>query len=83
MKLSRKIPARTEAVRFNWCQKDFMQMCQRYRDVRSRMKRPNDACRWCRHKFVDGEMMALAQPQKGLNWLLCSKCADELLNEEG
>jgi len=84
MKLSKKIPAHTKTVEFNWCRKDFMVMCQKFRDIRSQSSNPMDSCFWCNHEFVDGEMMALAQPKKGVNKPLCQKCATLLLRgEEG
>ena len=85
MKLSKNIPARVKTVHYNWCKKDFMEMSQRFRDIRGRNKHPMDKCGWCRHAFVDGEMMALAQPTNGRNHVLCQKCAEELLasKEEG
>lgn len=80
MELSKNIPARTKTVEFRWCKKDFMEMSQKYRDIRKGMK-PLDSCRWCGHKFKDGEMMALAAPEKQLNWLLCQDCAEALAKE--
>jgi len=78
MKLSRRIPARTKTVYFNWCKKDFLMMDQEYRDIRAKCGNPMDACFWCGHKFKDGEMMALAQPKKGRNKILCQDCAGQL-----
>jgi len=80
VELSRTIPAHRKAIKFNWCKKDFMEMSPRYRRIRSTLRDPMDACFWCKHKFIDGEMMALAQPEKGTNKVLCQACADELLN---
>jgi len=37
-----------------------------------------DTCFWCGHEFVDGEMMALAQPKKGKNKALCQSCAGNM-----
>ena len=82
MKLSRPIQAHVKTVEFNWCKKDFMVMSQKFRDIRSRSHNPMDTCFWCRHGFVDGEMMGLAQPKKGANKALCQKCATELLMGE-
>ncbi|MBW2094185.1 MAG: hypothetical protein JRI80_04785 [Deltaproteobacteria bacterium] len=83
MKLSKYIPGRTKTIQFNWCKKDWMEMTQKYRDIRAKIKRPKDKCFWCGHAFLDGEMMALAQPKKGRNELLCPSCADELLRSGG
>lgn len=82
MKLSRKIPARTETILFNWCKKDFLKMSQGYRNIRAKMSSKMDTCFWCKHRFKDGEMMALAQPKAGRNKVLCQKCAGKLLGEE-
>ena len=79
MKLSRHIKARTHTEKFNWCNKDFMAMSPDYRKIRGRMRNPMDACHWCKHPFKDGEMMAIAQPVKGRNRVLCGNCADTLL----
>lgn len=82
MKLSKRVPARTKTVHFNWCKKDFTVMDQKYREIRKKhasKRSPMDACFWCGYKFMDGEMMALAQPKKGTNEVLCQSCADELL----
>lgn len=76
-KLSRVIPAHVCTVQFRWLKHDFMLMSENYRAIRGRMRDPLDTCRWCKHKFVNGEMMALAQPDKGANWVLCHSCADK------
>ena len=78
LKLSRKIPSRTKTVVFIWCKKDFMPRDQKFRDIRSRSRNPMDTCFWCGHEFVDGEMMALAQPKKGKNKALCQSCAGNM-----
>ena len=56
-------------------------MCQRFRDVRSKSKDPGDKCFWCKHKFEDGEMMALACFGTKGNHTLCQDCADKLLKD--
>ena len=75
MRLTKLIPEHRKTIEFNWCKRDFLLMSQDYRKVRERMHSPMDSCSWCQHKFVDGEMMALAQPKHGKNWLLCQDCA--------
>jgi len=75
LKLSREIPSHTKTVVFTWCKKDFKVMNQKFRDIRSHSRNPMDTCFWCGHAFVDGEMMALAHPQKGANKALCQGCA--------
>uniref|UniRef100_A0A6M3LBP3 Uncharacterized protein n=1 Tax=viral metagenome TaxID=1070528 RepID=A0A6M3LBP3_9ZZZZ len=79
MKFSKRIPARTETIYFNWCRKEFLIMSPEYRKARAKMLRPMDTCFWCKYKFKDGDIMALAQPKKGLNKMLCNKCADLLI----
>lgn len=78
-KLAKVIPEHMHSVSFNWCDRSFAVMSPEWRKARQRVKRSgNDACRWCSHAFEDGETMALAQPKKGTNWLLCQTCADKL-----
>ena len=79
MELSKHVPARTKTVKFNWCQKDWLPMSQQYRNIRSRLRNPMDKCFWCGHEFEDGELMSLAQPEKGTNKVLCHLCATNLL----
>jgi len=80
LKLSREIPKHQHAEYFNWCKKDFMVMTQKFRDIRSRSRNPMDTCHWCGHHFVNGEMMALTQPKKGRNRVLCQDCATQLID---
>lgn len=76
LQLSRDVPKHVRVEKFNWLKRDFMPMSDNYRKVRARHGlKPMDACYWCKWKFVNGEMMALAQPLKGKNKLLCQKCA--------
>lgn len=81
MKLTKRIQARTKTIHYNWCKKDFLVFNASYREIRKRIRgETKHCCKWCNKPFVDGEMMALAQPQKGKNHLLCQKCADILLS---
>ena len=59
-------------------------MSPQFRAIRSKARNPMDTCFWCRHKFEDGELMALAcfEEKKG-NKVLCQDCADELLASDG
>lgn len=82
MHLSKTIPAGKETVKFTACQKEFLVMSQNFRDIRSKSKNPIDKCFWCGHHFEDGEMMALAIPEEGVNKVLCQKCAGELLKSQ-
>ena len=74
-KLSRSIPARTKTVRFRWVKQEFMEICPKYRAIRAKCGSPMDACFWCKHKFEDGEMMALAARDNRANVVLCQTCA--------
>jgi len=81
MQLSKRIPARTKTVKFRWCTKNFARMSDKYRRVRAKYcskRSPMDSCFWCGYKFENGEMMALASPEKGTNKVLCQKCVDVL-----
>ncbi len=82
MKLSKKIPARTKTIKINWCTKDWVVMSQKYRDIRNKYhnKKFGFYCDWCRHEFENGESMSIAQPVKGKNMILCSRCADDVLS---
>lgn len=80
MKLSRVIPKHTKTVHFNWCQKDWIEMSEKFRKIRSRMRNKLDTCFWCGHNFKDGEKMSIAQPERGANKVLCNGCADKLLS---
>jgi len=82
MKLSKKVSARKQTIYFNWCKKDFMEMTPRSRKIRAKARNPIDKCFWCKYKIKDGDSMALAQPTKGTNKILCSTCADELLRSK-
>ena len=79
--LSKRIPAHTKTITALWCKKDFMLMSERYREIRSKCRSPMDACYWCGHKFINGEMMALASFEeiKVGNKTLCQNCAGELM----
>ena len=76
--ISKRIPARTITVKALWVKKDFMEMSDRYREIRGRLRKPMDTCHLCRHKFENGEMMALSHLVPGGNKVLCQTCAGEL-----
>ena len=80
-RLSRRVPARTKTETFTWIRRPFLEMSQKYRDVRKRLN-PMDSCFWCRHKFEDGETMNLAGRPKGRNVVLCDTCADSAQTEQ-
>ena len=79
---ARTVPARTETLSATWCHKDFMEMSDKYRAARDKLRNPMDKCYWCKHPFTNGEMMALACFEKKGNKVLCQSCADDLLKEE-
>ena len=79
LKMSKLVPARTKTLTASWCRKAFIAMSPEYRAIRAKTSKPMDTCYWCRHKFADGEMMALAAVHGSGNKVLCQSCADELL----
>lgn len=81
MKISKKVPARTVSFEAIRCELQFMEMNQRFREIRAKSKNPMDKCFWCKHQFADGEMMALAIANNG-NKVLCQKCGQELLKSD-
>ena len=83
-KLSRIVPAHQKTVVYDWCKRDFMEMSPKWRAARTRLRGKEDmnACTWCLHKFIDGEMMALAHPLNSCNKLLCQTCVDQLIPVE-
>lgn len=87
MKLTRRIPAKTITVRFEWAYKNFSQCTDKYIEIRNslppRRKGTQTSCDWCRRKFERNEWFALASPlpkQEGpkRNWALCHDCADNI-----
>lgn len=76
--LSRIVPAHRITERFNWVQRNFHKFGS-FKAARERMNLPvQDGCWWCKTLFADDDMMALAQPEKGTNRLLCQTCVDEM-----
>lgn len=82
MKLSKRVPARTRTEKFRWCKQAWMTMTPRYREIRGKCRRPMDTCFWCKHKFKDGDIMALAARESASNVVLCPSCACELKSSE-
>jgi hypothetical protein len=75
MQLSRDVPKHTRTERFTWVKTDFM-LFGTFKAARKRMSlKEYTACYWCRAPFSDDHMLALAQPEKGKNRLLCQDCA--------
>ena len=78
IKISRRIPARTETFHVVWASRDFMKMTPRFRDIRSKCRYKGDKCWWCKRPFDDGDMMALVAIKGKSNKLFCQKCAGEV-----
>lgn len=81
LKLSKIKPAETVTFQADSCTLNFMEMSQTFRNVRKRSRNPMDKCHWCKHPFVDGEMMALAFTRRG-NKTLCQACAKSLMESK-
>lgn len=78
--MSKRVPARTKTIEFNWLAKSFTTMTPRFRQIRSGMRNKMDSCYWCGHQFADGEEFALGQLKKpGGNKAFCHDCADQAL----
>ena len=83
LSLSKQIPARTKTLTAWWCKRDWMRIDDTFRAIREQCGRPMTRCYWCKHKFKNGEMMALAAfDGKAGNRTLCQDCAAELLRGE-
>lgn len=87
MKLSKKIPARTQTIHFRWAYRHWCQFTKVYLEMREKIRGPRKSsmckCDWCGRKFEFGEWIALARPMPGQegpkrNWVLCNSCADLL-----
>lgn len=76
MPLEKTIPSRKVRFTALWVRMDFLAMGDEYRAARARMRKKLDSCWWCRHKFDDGEMMALACIEGKGNVVLCRSCAN-------
>lgn len=77
MKLSRLVRVTLTA---RWCKREFLSMSPAFRKARGGSADPMNKCRWCKHAFADGEMMALACFKEHGNRTLCQGCADKLLD---
>ena len=69
---------KTTVFKPEWIKKEFLTYDETFRSARKRMKTKMNSCKKCKHKFIDGEMMALASFGAKGNKVLCRKCADEL-----
>lgn len=83
IKLSRKVPARTETVTVEWYKREFLRYTESFRNIRSRSRQKFDRCFWCKHRFEDNEMFGLAHfvGVRG-NKSLCGKCVDMIESTE-
>ncbi len=85
MKLTKYVPAKFITIEFKWLKKEFTKMSPEFRRIRAHMSDPMDSCYWCKHKFEDGEMMALGNIKgKGENHMFCQSCVaeDEMLTKD-
>lgn len=80
--LSKRVLAHTKTVAFRWCKLEWMEMSKQFRNIRAGARKKLNTCFWCRHKFTDGEMMALAAREQAGNVVLCRQCGEELLASE-
>jgi hypothetical protein len=72
--LTKTIPSRKKTIKFDWIKKDFMNF-KIFREARERLGLSiPDTCYWCRSKFSDADMMALACVAKKGNKFLCQDC---------
>jgi hypothetical protein len=87
MHLSKRIPARTKTVKFNWAYRNWMQCTEQHLAIRGKKKRRGKismiSCDWCGREFEIGEWFGIAQPlrnQEGpsRNWALCNKCCEDM-----
>jgi hypothetical protein len=79
--LTRIVPAHRKTVEFKWCKPDWMTFGV-YRVARERHGMSiQTTCFWCRATFKDEDMLALVQPMRGKNTLLCQSCAAETSSE--
>jgi len=82
LSLSKVIPEHTMTENFRWVSREFM-LFSKYVNVRKKCNLSIDnTCFWCKKKFEDSEMMALAAREKKENVLLCQKCVDKMEEKE-
>jgi uncharacterized CHY-type Zn-finger protein len=79
MQFTLQVPSRTVTYKATWCRLEWQEMDDRYREIRSRSRNPMTACFWCKRKFENGDMMALAHFENKGNKTLCQTCAKELI----
>ena len=65
----------TTKYRADWIRQEFLPYDETFRKARARMRTKMSSCFKCRHKFNDGEMMALASFGSKGNKVLCRNCA--------
>lgn len=80
--LSKQIPSRRKTFKIRQHKKDFLIYNETFREVRAMMRAPLDECYWCSEPFKDGDMMALAIPEKGKNRVLCQRCIEAATEEK-
>lgn len=76
IRLHRFIPAHVDTVEFLWIKRDFMDMSDSYREIRSKIHRPADKCHFCGYHFANGDMMGLGAIKGQGNKIVCQKCIE-------
>lgn len=76
--LSKRVPARTKTEDITWVKRNFQEMSPRFREIREKVGDKFIGCFWCKHKFIDGEQMALAGRKGKLNGLMCQSCVEKI-----
>lgn len=75
-RLERVVPRHKQSVVFRWIKRDWM-IFGAFKAARERMGLGvYGHCFWCKQPFAEIDMMALAQPEKGANRVLCQVCAN-------
>lgn len=81
MRLTKKVPARSVTLKIK-AARPWVKYTAGFRNVRAGSRRKLDHCDWCKHKFADEELMALAICETEGNKVLCLKCYQEALESE-
>ena len=76
--LRKAIAAHTKVVKITQAKREWVEMSDRFRLIRSKMRNPMDTCFWCGHKFDNGDKMGIALMDKGPNKVICNDCFDKL-----
>lgn len=79
VKLTRKIPARTETLQVDWYKRDFITYSERFRQIRAKSRNRFDKCFLCKHGFIVGDQLTLAH-FAGIrgNKAVCNDCVQKI-----